>query len=472
MHSFLRAAVVCIALMPVPGYSKIRTRSHKLPNPPPIMTTSKLFETWYPWMMDKAGKGTGHDNLPDNVLGLPVPEELAPYAGRKGGPVTTMGCTRMDGLNNQRQALQMLVIFGVLLRRRVVLPLYSNNTHSAGSFGLSHIYDLDTLRKALAPLRVDEVSEEKYARLFSNATEVKGSKLQSAGWREEVEIIDERPLVVRNCYGSPEYILRYLSAESRRWVDVVVAASLKFHPSFGGIARDVLSSARKQLSGTPLRRGVLHAVHLRVKGPRDTLNWQYPPDVDCSAMSPPLHRIPCWSIAGLQPCGCLNVASGRSVSSYHRGFCDYDCVLRDMLSDGRVRPGDGVFIGTNYPPDPRVKAVTDLLSENKVKAFVGLEGILGEEGMKARRNVLPSPMHEGAAELLVLAGATGEYVPACASSYSEHVLELRGWFFGNRSLQQRQMFVDKYLQATACENPVTHGRRKAPAPSPVRRRRR
>eukprot|EP01065_Artemidia_motanka_P006790 TRINITY_DN1330_c0_g2_i1.p1 TRINITY_DN1330_c0_g2~~TRINITY_DN1330_c0_g2_i1.p1 ORF type:complete len:585 (+),score=151.83 TRINITY_DN1330_c0_g2_i1:125-1879(+) len=408
------------------------------------------------------------------ALRLPLPEELRAAiaeAGLEGttGAVTNSGCDVGHGLNNQRQALQLAVLVAVALRRPLVLARYGLNTHdNRTAFTLGDFFDLERMRSAMHPLRVTTMEAVDNKVVFANATTLTPNDGQDKPISMAEVIRGCRPGPIRlrnhNCWGSAEWRMRTSSTAVRHWADEVLNKTLRSSLPLQKIGRVAAESMRRSLpaSGGSTRAPMLHSVHMRVVGPNDQLDWPYPPTFRCEKYG--LKKLPC----RLMPCGCRDRGVGddflppESVNWNHENrslrdkavpiYKDYDFVLQQRINDGDLLPGDGIFVATNYQKSNRVQRALRVLADGGVKVFFGLDGVMaGDPHVKeVYESIVHSNVQIGAAELVTAAEAEGFFVPACGSTYSDYVLELRRWNAVRDGLAESRMYMSKFQDIINC----------------------
>eukprot|EP01065_Artemidia_motanka_P006789 TRINITY_DN1330_c0_g1_i2.p1 TRINITY_DN1330_c0_g1~~TRINITY_DN1330_c0_g1_i2.p1 ORF type:complete len:455 (+),score=86.64 TRINITY_DN1330_c0_g1_i2:413-1777(+) len=406
-----------------------------------------------------------------DALRLPLPEELRAAiaeAGLEGttGAVTNSGCDVGHGLNNQRQALQLAVLVAVALRRPLVLARYGLNTHdNRTAFTLGDFFDLERMRSAMHPLRV-AVMEEIDVSLFDNATVLEPNDGQDAplSLHKVLRAVKPGPLRLsnRNCWGSAEWRMRSSGHAVRHWADEVLNKTLRSALPLQKIARAAVNSMRAEMGdkrGT--RTPVLHSVHLRVVSPTDQLDWPYPPTFRCEEYG--LIKMGC----RVMPCGCVSASANRSVPDESANwkhenrsvrelavplFKDYDFVLQQKIAEGDLQPGDGVFVATNYPRSPRVQRALAVLAGADIRVWLGLPGVMARDAsVKAvYDSIVRGNVQLGAAELVTAAEADGFFIPACGSTYSDYVLELRRWNARESGLRDSRIYMMKFQEVISC----------------------
>eukprot|EP00756_Hemistasia_phaeocysticola_P011046 Hpha_TRINITY_DN15078_c7_g6::TRINITY_DN15078_c7_g6_i1::g.123670::m.123670 len=121
---------------------------------------------------ERVGEVTGVAGVA-SVSSLILPEVLRGVGRGGGGGVTLFGCDALHGFNNQRQALHVLLLVGVLVQRPVVLPHYVLNTHdNATLLRFGDLYDLPLLRAALSPVEVLTAEDPRAVMMMEDASVV------------------------------------------------------------------------------------------------------------------------------------------------------------------------------------------------------------------------------------------------------------------------------------------------------------
>eukprot|EP01062_Namystynia_karyoxenos_P044351 TRINITY_DN32655_c0_g1_i3.p1 TRINITY_DN32655_c0_g1~~TRINITY_DN32655_c0_g1_i3.p1 ORF type:complete len:545 (+),score=123.23 TRINITY_DN32655_c0_g1_i3:88-1722(+) len=359
---------------------------------------------------------------------------------RSSGYVRAAGCSTRSGLNNQRQALMLALVFAVLLNRTLVAGPYIVNTHDKGKFvpfsgkgswdnltrvePIGRYIDISRMRTAL-PVPVVEWQDALASGLVSPS---ENTQFGAYFERHPDEIDHQLPptqgisllrdgallaaggargvrLWCQHCWGSPHLRLLFGSSPALyRWADGLWRDALHFSPEIRDAGAAIAAAAQ---SGAG--QGAVHAIHLRVKGTTDYLPTPYYPLIDCAAND----------LAGAR---CNHPDACACKPNWQMPPVDHTFVVDAAAKKGRVRPGDTMLLLTNNASSGRVRNVELLLRGNGISPIYPsqmpevaplLAGLTG--------------VQRGAAELVAASLATGQFYATCGSTWSEFVLDLRRW---------------------------------------------
>eukprot|EP01065_Artemidia_motanka_P038000 TRINITY_DN46887_c0_g1_i1.p1 TRINITY_DN46887_c0_g1~~TRINITY_DN46887_c0_g1_i1.p1 ORF type:complete len:460 (+),score=127.86 TRINITY_DN46887_c0_g1_i1:50-1429(+) len=389
------------------------------------------------------------------ALRVPMPDELRDLPRSKGGgAVGAWGCNWGNGLNNQRQMLQMSIVVAVLLGRPLAMQNYTVNSHDPVAYRLADLYDLPKLRSALRPLEVFVVDRDSPGPLADAADfEMSDGQDEPVDLKTVAALLPRGPtrLTSRNCWGSVQWRLRSSSAGVRQWADAVLRASMAGAPGLVKTAKQLMVSMRSRLSRSTRsqRTPTLHSVHLRTVGRTDNLEFPYPPVLRCCREQ--LSPMPC----RVMPGGCFNQSAMRVTDLVNTSFHDYAWVFQRMVHSGVVRPGDAVFIASNSHSDPRVRRFVKAMSELGVTTFLGSKAAAAGDRTAERglRQSATGPVLIGLLDLLVAAGVGGRFVAAGGSSFSEHILDLRRWRKAKTAGREWTDFQANWADIVTCISP-------------------
>eukprot|EP01062_Namystynia_karyoxenos_P008016 TRINITY_DN12829_c0_g1_i2.p1 TRINITY_DN12829_c0_g1~~TRINITY_DN12829_c0_g1_i2.p1 ORF type:complete len:550 (+),score=94.62 TRINITY_DN12829_c0_g1_i2:61-1710(+) len=427
-------AMLPAAATPQPRPPEVRATPPPLPAPPP------------------GAQGGGAPSA------APMPQ---PLPAAPNGWLTWAGCNWRHGLHNQRQALFTAALAAAASGRALQLAPYIPNVHdNTTRLRNSDLWDIGRLRAALTPLPVVEESARsdwdrcpEGWKVLTRITVDGAAPLNLTSVAASLHPRQGRRLclVFANCWGGVLWKLREgNNARTVAWAEELLRRGL--FP-----AAPVLAAARAlvQAAGQLAAPGAqVHAMHVRaVHSEHDFLPFPYPPLLDCAAEGWPPAPDPCYDTAKGRTCQCV---------AEHHGAADYDDVVARRSKQGRLRPGDVIFIATNDPACSKVARTRAAATAAGALTATAADLYAHSAPAAEASRRLRSAVQRGAAELTAAALCEGFFVAACSATSSEYTIHLRAALNRSGAAAQADLFVRQENASMRC---LHEAWRPTPAPS-------